>query len=187
MMDVLEFNCALEGHGIEVYFKPLVNIETGEVGYCKAIARWNHPEHGLLSAAQVADFAERAGKVDALNYVVISKTLKCLKQIQLEMPGFCITVKVQASSLKDIYLADCITNLLSKNDIDAKTLQLEAMPQSACKDEVLATVPKGYYCGQAIPSADPDYVIESFMLYSAKALMAKHIESQVHELKPHLR
>ncbi len=44
-----EFREALNASQIEPYYQPIVNMKTGVVESFEALARWNHPEKGLLT------------------------------------------------------------------------------------------------------------------------------------------
>ncbi|MFY0612201.1 MAG: EAL domain-containing protein [Hyphomicrobiaceae bacterium] len=44
-----EFKSALKNREIEPYYQPLVNLETGQVEGFESLARWRHPEKGILT------------------------------------------------------------------------------------------------------------------------------------------
>lgn len=46
-----EMEQALYSGQFEVYYQPVIRVETGEIVFAEALVRWNHPEAGLLSPA----------------------------------------------------------------------------------------------------------------------------------------
>lgn len=46
-----DFRSALQGAEIVPYYQPLVDIATGRVGGLESLARWRHPERGVLTPA----------------------------------------------------------------------------------------------------------------------------------------
>lgn len=50
-----EFRSAIEQSQIVPFYQPLVSMETGKVEGFEALARWNHPEHGILTPAVFQD------------------------------------------------------------------------------------------------------------------------------------
>jgi diguanylate cyclase len=51
---------ALRGGQIVAHFQPQVDLRTGRIVGAEALARWNHPERGLLSAAEFVPLAEES-------------------------------------------------------------------------------------------------------------------------------
>ena len=62
---------ALEAGELVAHFQPIVSISTGEVVAAEALARWQHPRHGLLGPATFVPAAEATGQVVAIDRVVL--------------------------------------------------------------------------------------------------------------------
>ena len=45
---------------IVAHFQPQVDLENGRIVGAEALARWNHPERGVLSAAEFVPLAEES-------------------------------------------------------------------------------------------------------------------------------
>lgn len=52
---------AIENGEIAISFQPQIKVATGQLIGAEALARWNHPEFGLLGAATLFGVAERSG------------------------------------------------------------------------------------------------------------------------------
>ena len=54
---------ALAAGEIEVYYQPRVDLNTGAIAGVEALARWRHPERGLVDANEFLPVAEEAGLI----------------------------------------------------------------------------------------------------------------------------
>ena len=59
-------NTVESGDGLEMYYQPLVDRDSGELEGAEALMRWRHPEVGEVSPAVFIALAERAGLIIAL-------------------------------------------------------------------------------------------------------------------------
>ncbi len=66
-----EIAAALEAGELVAHFQPIVAIGSGEVVAAEALARWQHPRHGLLGPATFVPAAEATGQVVAIDRVVL--------------------------------------------------------------------------------------------------------------------
>jgi diguanylate cyclase (GGDEF)-like protein len=57
---------AVERGDLRLHYQPLVDLRTGDVVGCEALARWNHPERGLIPPSQFIDLAEETGLVEQI-------------------------------------------------------------------------------------------------------------------------
>ncbi|MHB8731710.1 MAG: putative bifunctional diguanylate cyclase/phosphodiesterase [bacterium] len=58
---------ALERNELEVYYQPLVELKTGAVAGAEALLRWNHPERGIVPAAEFIPVAEDSGLITPMS------------------------------------------------------------------------------------------------------------------------
>lgn len=54
-------------------FQPLVELRTGQLAGFEMLARWMHPEHGLIPPDQFIPAVEKHGKIDALMRMLLEK------------------------------------------------------------------------------------------------------------------
>ena len=62
---------ALVAGELVAHFQPIVSLATGEVVAAEALARWEHPRHGLLGPAAFVSAAEATGQVVAIDRAVL--------------------------------------------------------------------------------------------------------------------
>ncbi|HEX3466055.1 MAG TPA: EAL domain-containing protein [Candidatus Elarobacter sp.] len=89
----------------ELYFQPHIELETGRVGGAEALIRWNHPERGLVSAAEFVPFAERHGFMEQMGSWVMRETIRISAPWRQADPSLCIWCNVSPSELRRESLA----------------------------------------------------------------------------------
>ena len=60
---------------IVIAFQPQIRIATGQLTGAEALARWEHPEYGLLGASTLFSVAERAGVTESLSAEIHKQAL----------------------------------------------------------------------------------------------------------------
>ncbi|WP_020681183.1 putative bifunctional diguanylate cyclase/phosphodiesterase [Marinobacterium rhizophilum] len=68
-----DLRTAMEQNELELYYQPEVELSTGKILGMEALARWNHPEHGLLNADAFIPIAEKTGAIVALGHWVLEQ------------------------------------------------------------------------------------------------------------------
>src|SRR5205823_4173966 len=71
----VELRRALERDEIVVHYQPVVSLATGAIEAFEALARWEHPERGLLLPAEFLGIAEESGMIVDLGAKVIDQAL----------------------------------------------------------------------------------------------------------------
>ncbi len=120
--EVLE---ALKNDEFEVYVQPKVELLTGTVKGAEALARWIHPEKGIISPDNFIPFMERNGLIDDLTWIMLKKTAAfCLQWLK---KGLNITLSVNLSllSLTNPQLAEKIYNIVTAEGLDPHNIVLE--------------------------------------------------------------
>ena len=70
-----ELRRGLERGEIVPYFQPIVELTTGHVTGFEALARWLHPERGLLAPDQFLPMAEETGLIDEIGATILEDSL----------------------------------------------------------------------------------------------------------------
>ncbi|WP_419762127.1 EAL domain-containing protein [Aeromonas jandaei] len=71
-----ELRRALDDDQIVPRYQPKVSFATGEWVGMEALARWQHPEYGLVSPGRFIPLAENNGLIDQLTEIIINKSLR---------------------------------------------------------------------------------------------------------------
>lgn len=130
-------------HGIRAnqfvpYFQPQADFSSGQIEGAEALARWIHPEEGLVSPVSFISTLEQSEQIDELTFFMLEKAAEaCLRCHEL---GRKLTISVNLSlvSLSDTGLADRITQIVRKVGLDPKFLMLEVTESAAMTNEASA-------------------------------------------------
>lgn len=68
-----ELRGAIESAQIETHYQPVVSLTDGAIVAVEALARWAHPERGLLAPAEFLPLAEETGLIVALGRVMLEQ------------------------------------------------------------------------------------------------------------------
>ena len=109
-----------------IHFQPQVERHQGLVG-AEVLVRWQHPQRGLLSPLHFIGPAERAGLIETLDFVVLTKACEQLAAWadQPRWANLTLAVNLSASLL---YQADFVSRLLAlleRTGADPRLLKLE--------------------------------------------------------------
>jgi len=70
---------ALEKDEFELYYQPIIKLDTGKIHKAEALIRWNHPEKGLISPNGFIHIAEESSVICDIGMWVFEQVCKQLK------------------------------------------------------------------------------------------------------------
>jgi len=116
---------------IEPFYQPKVSIESGEVIGAEVLARWIHPQHGVISPDAFIPLLEQSGNIDGLTFLMLEKAASACKMFHSK--GFYISISVNLSlvSLDDTNLADRIIQVVKSAGIEPEHIILEITESAA--------------------------------------------------------
>lgn len=100
---------ALREDRIELFLQPKCNIRTGKIVGAEALARWRHPERGIVAPGEFIPLIERNGLVRSLDLRVWEKTAAWIRGL-IDEGVQLVPVSVNVSRA-DIYLVDVAAEL----------------------------------------------------------------------------
>jgi EAL domain-containing protein (putative c-di-GMP-specific phosphodiesterase class I) len=113
------------------YFQPKVEIETGHVKGAEAFARWNHPDHGVVSPAAFLSTLDGTPHLNTLSWIIIEKSAAaCRIWKDLELP-ISVSINIASSSLADSGAAEHIATIVAKHGIESSLITLEITESAA--------------------------------------------------------
>ena len=74
------FQTALDGGNIKVFFQPVINVETGKIASIEALTRWEDKTYGFISPKDFIFILEEQRKIHLLDTFVIKKVCEYLKK-----------------------------------------------------------------------------------------------------------
>ncbi len=117
------------------FYQPKVLLATGAVVGMEALARWHHPEHGLVAPGAFIGVLELSGDIDLLTFAMLESAVAACRR--LHERGFAMTVSVNLSlaSLIDTTMADRITKVVRAAGLDPRFVIFE-MTETAAMTQV---------------------------------------------------
>lgn len=117
---------ALEGNGLEVHYQPQIGLKDGQIVGFEALARWRHPELGMLLPGQFIPLAEDSGLILPLGEWVLRTACRQISQWHSEgmQAGF-VAVNISAHQLADYALLDVVKKILRETGCRPEWLELE--------------------------------------------------------------
>ena len=118
----LDLRKALVEHEFELFYQPIVDLQSNRVSGFEALLRWNHPTQGLISPADFIPIAEDMGLIIPLGEWVLRQACK-------EAAGWPERVKVAVNlspaQFKSKALALVVTTALADSGLAPDRLELE--------------------------------------------------------------
>jgi EAL domain-containing protein (putative c-di-GMP-specific phosphodiesterase class I)/GGDEF domain-containing protein len=133
-----EVDQALSGGQIQPWFQPQICTSTGEISGVEALARWIHPERGIIPPAQFLRILEETGKMERLSEVILQHSLTALRswdQVGLNVPR--VSVNFSDTELRDPRLVERIQWELDRFGLTPQRLGIEVL------ETVIAGSPEG--------------------------------------------
>jgi diguanylate cyclase len=122
------FGSAVRAGQLRAYFQPQVSTDSGEVTGVEALARWHHPERGLLAPAEFLPAIEGTELMDQLGEVMLDQGLALLAACDaqgLRIPS--VAVNLSTQDLRDPQLPDRLRWALDKHGLTPARLTVEVL------------------------------------------------------------
>ncbi len=119
---------AIEHRQIQVYYQPIVNLASGAIVGVEALARWIHPEQGMVPPQQFIPLAEETGLIVPLGRLVLEEACRQARYWQTTIPGATtleICVNVSARQMHHSDLVADVLQILRDVDLAPESLKLE--------------------------------------------------------------
>lgn len=124
----------INANQFEPFFQPKVNFVTGRITGAEALARWIHPDYGVIAPYAFINLLEQAGAMEELTFQMLAKSASACRQ--LHDTGYPVTMSVNLSltSLSDTDLAQRITQVVRDAGLDPHHVILEVTESAAMTD-----------------------------------------------------
>jgi diguanylate cyclase (GGDEF)-like protein len=118
--------CAVCKNEIIAHYQPQVNAETGMIVGLEALARWNHPENGIIYPDAFIPAAEKSGLIVPIGKNIIGIICEQNKKWrEMGLNDFHIAVNISAKQLQQKDFAHFLKEALNESGMDPASLELE--------------------------------------------------------------
>lgn len=124
----------LRGDQFEAHFQPKVELKTRRVVGAEAMARWNHPEKGVIGPQSFVTAIEDNGLIEQLTEVILRRAAFNCRIWQYAGLDATVSVNLSVRSLDDVALADRMVNLVHGQSLEPRHVTFEVTESVAMGD-----------------------------------------------------
>ncbi len=132
---------AVAGNEFRVLFQPMVALRDGVCVGVEALARWQHPERGLLNPRDFLPTAEETGLIVPIGAWLLEES--CRRAVEWcaspHVDGFRLAVNLSGRQLVHSDLADLVAGVLSRTGLPPDALCIE-ITETTLMDDLAAGV-----------------------------------------------
>ena len=133
---------AIQREEFKVYYQPQVRLSNHRIVSLEALARWHHPERGLLLPYEFIPVAEETGLITVIGQLVLEAACRQARAWREECPKDrrpVVFVNLSAKQFQQPNLVDQVTEALQKTELNPSGLGLE-ITESVLMDDAQSTV-----------------------------------------------
>jgi diguanylate cyclase (GGDEF)-like protein len=120
-----ELRQALAHDELVLYYQPQVDLVTNAIVGVEALARWQHPQRGLLEPIEFVPAAEESGLIEPLTDWVLERALRDQQGWLASGVDWRVSVNVSARNLSGPTFADRVMSILARTGSDPRRLCVE--------------------------------------------------------------
>jgi len=129
-----ELRTALVEDQFRVHYQPQVDLATDEVVAVEALVRWQHPQRGLVTAADFIDVVEDSDMVATLGRWVLEQAVEALVAWpRRHRPRMAVNISTRQFSLPGFL--ETVTGVLGRHQLPPELLELEVTESALLVDE----------------------------------------------------
>jgi diguanylate cyclase (GGDEF)-like protein len=131
---VTQFRHALDTGQVDVHFQPQLALFTRQVTGVEALARWHHPEFGMLDPAEFVTLVETTGLIDPLTDYVLDRSLaQCRSWLDRGL-SLSVAVNLSVRNLAGTGFLHRVTDALTRHRVPPGLLGFELTESAVMSD-----------------------------------------------------
>jgi diguanylate cyclase len=134
-----ELRRAMDETELVLFYQPKVALKNGDVKGVEALARWHHPERGLLSPDEFIPLAERSNLLRPMTLYLIDTALRQANAWRSKGIEISVAVNLSMQNMLDLRLPNDLARLLTSWRLPAGSLELEITESTIMADHRRAT------------------------------------------------
>jgi len=119
---------ALERNELELHYQPIVALQSDRITGFEALARWRHPQRGMIAPSEFIPIAEEIGLMLLIGHWVLEEACQQLRAWHSQFPQqppLTMSVNISGLQFADPGFVEQIIQTLTVADLDPATLRLE--------------------------------------------------------------
>jgi diguanylate cyclase (GGDEF)-like protein/PAS domain S-box-containing protein len=122
-----ELRRALDKNEIKAFFQPIIELKTGRIIGFEALARWIHPERGMVSPADFIPLAEETGLIVPVDLSILRQACQHTAEWQkkYKLPNLNVSVNLSGKQFNQTNLIEEIKEILFETELHPHFLKIE--------------------------------------------------------------
>ena len=133
-----DLRVSLDEGRLRCYYQPIVDLATGLPVGVEALARWHHPERGVLLPHQWVPVAEASSLIVGVGRVLLEQALRDAASWMASGHGVPIAVNLSARELVEETLPEVVAELLHRTGLPPGLLSFEVTERAVLADPARA-------------------------------------------------
>lgn len=118
-----------------LHYQPIFDLEGENLIAAEALIRWQHPEHGLISADKFLHIAEKTGLIVELGEYVFNQAIQQRQRCdRTQDQNFKITINLSLKEMQVTALIPRLDMLFTKYKVDKNTINLDISESAAMEN-----------------------------------------------------
>ena len=133
---------AIERQEFQVYYQPIVLLDTGQIAGFEALVRWLSPHRGFVLPGEFIPVAEETGLIIPLGHRVLQEAcrqMKCWQEQFSQASGLMISVNLSQRQFSQPDLREQVKQAIDEVGLDSRSVKLE-ITESMVMDDVESAI-----------------------------------------------
>jgi diguanylate cyclase (GGDEF)-like protein len=145
---------ALDSGQLVLHYQPLLDLRDGSVRAVEALARWQHPVHGLIAAEHFMPIAEQAGLAARISVWALEQAADQLSRWREDGRVLQAAVNVPAQLDERPGFAQQALAVLDRHELPPEALQLEITESALVREPAMAALSRCQQAGISVAIDD---------------------------------
>ena len=120
-----ELRKALENKELELYYQPLLRLDSRTIVGVEGLARWNHPTLGIITPDRFIPIAEETGLIIPLGWQLLEQGCRTAQRWRRLHPDLVLGLNVSVTQLLEETFAETVLAILQETGLPPEKLALE--------------------------------------------------------------
>lgn len=136
-----ELRQSFHDHSLQLFYQPIVSLDTARTISFEALLRWDHPVRGLVLPSEILPLADDAGLTIQLGKWVLNESCRQLcrwRYARVAPPTLTVSVNLSGKELMRPTLLDEVSRLLEEYELEGSALLIELTETTIMEGDALA-------------------------------------------------
>lgn len=121
-----DLRMAVEKNELEIYYQPLLTLDTGKIDTMEALLRWESPKQGFISPAKFIPLAEKSGLIIPIGKWVLRQACQQIKEWSISYnKEMRVAVNISTIQFEQLKFIDDVRSIINETGVDPRRLEFE--------------------------------------------------------------